>query len=106
MTKDIGKQIVHADGRVWSKYSKDWIKPQPQKKGYLKLKVNGKVTTLHRVIAEAFVPNPDNLPEVDHISGIKSDNRAQNLRWVTGEENIKSYRNRLNNIEQSQPSTK
>ena len=37
---------------------------------------------LHRIIAETFIPNPDNLPEVDHINRIRTDNRIENLRWV------------------------
>lgn len=53
--------------------------------GYVYL-TNG--TLLHRVVAELFVPNPDNKPEIDHINCIKTDNRAENLRWVTRSENM------------------
>lgn len=42
---------------------------------------------IHRIIAEAFIPNPENKPCIDHINAIKTDNRLKNLRWVTRKEN-------------------
>lgn len=47
-----------------------------------------KMLTVHRLVALAFIPNPDNLPVVDHIDGDPRNNNVNNLRWVTHSENI------------------
>lgn len=61
-------------------------------RGYVtvKLSLNAQVSTLllHRLVAQVFVPNPHNKPEVNHLNGIKTDNRAANMQWVTRQENI------------------
>lgn len=67
------------------------LKPANNSKGYLfvQLSKDGKVSRkyVHRLVAEAFIPNPDNKATVNHINCDRSDNRAENLEWTTYREN-------------------
>lgn len=89
--KDYPLYDITEDGTVINTRTNKALKPIVTKKGYLQvnLSINGnrKACLIHKLVAEAFIPNPDNLPEVDHINTIRSDNRVSNLRWVTRKEN-------------------
>lgn len=67
------------------------LKTYIQNCGYEQIKVafNNTHKQIHRLVAEAFIPNPENLPEVNHINEIKSDNRVENLEWCSREYNYK-----------------
>lgn len=63
------------------------------KRGYKEVRLckNGETRDfkIHRLVAQAFIPNPHNLPQVNHIDGNKGNNRVDNLEWVTSQQNIK-----------------
>ena len=64
--------------------------------GYIFVNIRGKKYAKHRVVAEAFIPNPENKPFVNHIDGNKQNNKVENLEWCTQSENIKhAYENNL-----------
>ncbi|NBL00993.1 MAG: HNH endonuclease [Erysipelotrichia bacterium] len=68
------------------------LKAQINDRGYAEIGIYDKnhkymKTRIHVLVAKAFIPNPENLPQVDHINNERVDNRVQNLRWVTRSEN-------------------
>jgi hypothetical protein len=74
------------------------LKLKNTKKGYLsiQLKNKGNFFLIHRLVANAFINNIFNKPQVNHINGIKSDNRLDNLEWATQSENqVHAYKNKL-----------
>lgn len=87
-----GRILVSDQGRVKSLLRDGRIlKPTTDNKGYLRIKITLDRKPIsykvHRMVASAFVPNPNNLPQVNHINGNKTDNSFDNLEWVTNREN-------------------
>lgn len=68
------------------------LSPQKNSDGYFTVTLSKNDVTskkyIHRLVAEAFIENPDNLPEVNHLDGNKQNNNASNLAWVTHQQNV------------------
>ena len=99
---DFSKYLIDRDGRVFSTISNKYLKPTVFNVGYYYLTLindNGlkKKVALHRLLANTFIPNPYNKPEVNHRDGNKLNNSLGNLEWVTPSENIRNAIPRLKN---------
>lgn len=95
--KGASRYLVSSLGRVWSLYYGDSVmKPSLTRCKYptVNLKMDdgtSKRRLVHRLVAEAFIPNPEGLGTVDHINEDHNDNRVANLRWLSQEDNTAAY---------------
>ena len=86
-----GNYLVSDVGQVWSIRRGICLKPKIDRYGYevVTLSIKGKAysRTVHRLVAQAFLPNPNNLATVNHINENKVDNRVENLEWMSVADN-------------------
>lgn len=79
--------LVTESGEVQNKITGNWLKGDVNNSGYRRVTAFKKRWFVHRLVAEKFIPNPDGKRCVNHKNGDKTDNRVENLEWVTDSEN-------------------
>lgn len=82
-----GRYCITKSGEVWSNITKRYLKQQTDKRGYKIVKLYGKNKTVHRLVARTFLGSVDNLT-VNHLNGVKEDNKLENLEICTNQENM------------------
>ena len=78
---------ITRDGKIINKTNGRVVKPQKNGKGYLRVSIGGKLQFVHRLVAQKYLPNPENKPQVNHKDGNKLNNSVDNLEWSTNAEN-------------------
>ena len=92
--------LIYPDGRVYNQKYKRFLKggtAAGYKQVFLYKDGEPETFRIHRLVAIHYIPNPDNKPQVDHIYRDKTDNRVENLSWVTPLENCQNTGNYKNN---------
>ena len=102
--KRLARAVPFADGRI-AHLKEKFMAIHAHPKGYLLVRLTGKETSfsyrVHRLVADHFIPNPDNLPEVNHKDEDKTNNSVENLEWCTHQYNS-VYGTRLQRIAAAQ----
>lgn len=93
--KSLSRRIFNGTGYYISK--EKILKGHVITNGYIQVELQGKPLLVHRLVAETFIENSYNKPQINHIDGDKTNNRVENLEWCTNSENqIHAYKNGLN----------
>ena len=110
VVKDFPDYLIYEDGRVWSNKTNKFLKHAHTLKGYASVELfntNGsKRLLIHRLVAEAYIPNPDGLPQINHKDENPRNNHVSNLEWCTAKYNMnygEGARTRHSKIDYSNP---
>ena len=89
--RSLERTVIRKNG-VTLKVPEKILKPKARRDGYLTVNIYKNAVCknyyIHRVVSTAFLPNPDNKPQVNHLSEEKTDNSVENLEWCTAKENV------------------
>lgn len=81
--------MVSSDGRIYSRKRKIIMRQVTARNGYKRISLKrGQSVAVHRLVAKAFIPNPNNYPEINHIDENKINNSVDNLEWCTRKYNV------------------
>ena len=100
--------VIYSDGRIWSNTSEKFMSLAPNQDGYLGTVITNKdgkrvSVKAHRLVALAFIPNPNGYLYVNHIDENPQNNNVENLEWITCSDNLKhAYKNGLKKIPEKQ----
>ena len=91
--KEYPQYAISKTGKVMKLSNHKILKPSKKKNGYLQINLftndrRRKKEYIHRLVAITYIPNPNKFPEVNHIDRVRSNNKVENLEWVTRTENI------------------
>ena len=76
-------------GKVWSFLNNKFLKTSVNNSGYEVVNIGNHSYLIHRLVAEAYISNPEGFKDVDHIDGDKKHNYVRNLQWISHKNNIK-----------------
>lgn len=97
LVREDGMVLNSVKGGHGKKYA--WTNGYLHKDGYSTVRIRGKDYKVHRLVADVFIPNPENKPTVDHINRIRDDNSVCNLRWATHKEQVENSGQVLNRVD-------
>lgn len=81
--------LITKEGAIYSKLSNKYLIPKLDKFGYYQINLKGKSYRVHRLVAITYLDNYNNTDTVNHINGIKTDNRVSNLEWLSQKQNVR-----------------